>query len=381
MRAAFVVAVLLAAAVSGCSSVVDPDPPAPLPVLQSELPIHTLWRTQVGSGSAGQRVTLRPVFADDTLYVADRDGKVDAIDRRDGKHIWERSTGLEITGALGLGDQQLLVGTPNGEVVALSAADGTERWRSQVSSEIITPPQMAQGVVVAHCVDGNVYGLDAATGERKWFYQQRVPALSLRGAGMPIIADGSVYVGFASGKLAALEIDTGRLLWESAVAVPRGRTELDRMVDVDARPVFNNGTLFVAAYQGRVAAVASTTGVLLWARDISAYQPVSLAGDRLFVTDAHGHVWALGRDNGVALWKQEKLQARGLTAPVVFGDYLVVGDFEGYLHFLSVSDGRIVGRIQIDSDGLLEAPLVIDGVLYAYGEGGVLAALTLDGKS
>ncbi len=381
MRRVVVAVVALAALASGCSSVVDPDPPAPLPAVEGELPVHAVWRTQIGAGSAGQRVRLRPVFADDTLYVADRRGEVVAVDRRDGRRLWERSTGLEITGALGLAGDQLLVGTPNGEVVALSAADGAERWRSTVSSEIITPPQEAQGTVVAHCVDGNVYGLDGASGERKWFYQQRVPALSLRGSGMPVTAGGQAYIGFASGKLAALEIASGRLLWESAVAVPRGRTELDRMVDVDATPVFDDGTLYVAAYQGRVAAVAAASGVLLWARDISAYQPVGLARDRLFVTDARGHVWALGRDNGVALWKQEKLQARGLTAPVAFGDYLVVGDFEGYLHFLSAADGRIVGRVQIDDKGLLEAPRAVDGVLYVYGEGGVLAALTFDAPS
>lgn len=381
MRHALLAAALVTAALAGCSSVVDPDPPAPLPVLESELPVRTLWRTQVGSGTDGQRVTLRPVFDGSTIYAADRGGKLVAVDRGNGRRLWERSTDLEITGGVGLRGEQLLVGTINGEVVALNAADGVERWRSELSSEILAPPQMEGGVVIAHSSDGKLFGLDGATGERKWFYQQRVPALSLRGTSTPVTDGGRVYAGFASGKLAALELNGGRVLWESTIAVPRGRTELDRMVDIDAHPVLDDGTLFVTAYQGRVAAVAATTGVLIWARDISGYQPVGLNRDRLYVTDDRGHLWALARDNGVALWKQEKLQARGLTAPTAYRDYVVVGDFEGYLHFLSQDDGRIVGRVQIDSKGLLEAPAVIDDTLYVYGRGGVLTAITLDSAS
>lgn len=381
MRVSLVAVALITALLAGCSKVVDPDPPAPLPALEGQLSLRTLWSTKVGSGTDEQRVTLRLAFAGDTLYAADRRGRVVAVGRRDGSRIWERSTDLDITGGLGLGEGQLLIGTLDGSVVALDADDGSERWRSPVSSEVLSPPQMQSGVVIAHSVDGKVFGLDGGAGERKWFYQQRVPALSLRGSSMPVAQGGRVYVGFASGKLAALEAENGRLLWESTIAVPRGRTELDRMVDIDAHVIYDDDILFVTAYQGRVAAVAANTGVLIWARDISAYQPASLTRERLYVTDDRGHVWALARDNGVALWKQEKLQARGLTAPVAFGDYLVVGDFEGYLHFLSHADGRVLGRIQIDKKGLLEAPVVLDDVLYVYGQGGVLTALALDTAS
>jgi len=376
MRAPFAAVALAATLLAGCSSVVDPDPPAPLPVMEGELPLRMLWRTQIGSGADEQRVTLQPVVADDLLYVADHRGLLAAISLGDGRRLWERDTELTITGGVGFGDGRLLVGTLNGEVVVFNSADGSEQWRRSVSSEVLSPPQIASGIVLAHSVDGKLFGLDAGSGERKWFYQQRVPALTLRGTGTPVADSGRVYTGFASGKLVAIELNSGRVLWETTVTVPRGRTELERMVDIDARPVLDRDTLYVTAYQGRVAAVAASTGVLIWARDISAYQPVGLARDRLFVSDDRGHVWALARDNGVAIWKQEQLQARGLTAPVAYGDYVVVGDFEGYLHFLDRSDGRILGRVQIDSEGLLEAPIVVDDILYVYSKGGALVALT-----
>lgn len=373
-----VLAVLL---LTACSKEVDPDPPAPLPVLESELPIRTLWRTQVGVGADEQRVILVPAYDGENLYLADREGQVAAVRIRDGRRVWQRDTKLPITGGVGYFAGRLFVGTLDGEVVALKAENGEELWRSRVSSEVLAPPQGSdRGVVVAQTVDDRVFALDINSGEQKWFYLQRAPALTLRGTSTPRVDGNVVYVGFASGRLVALTLAGGRLVWESTVAAAQGRTELDRLVDIDASLLQRDGTLYVTSYQGRLAAITSGTGVLLWSRDVSSYQPVGQSDGRLFLTDARGHLWSVGSENGASIWKQEKLQARGVTAPLSYGDYVVAGDFEGYLHFLSRGDGRLLGRIQVDSKGLLQPPLLIDGVLYSYGQGGVLTALQIADK-
>ncbi len=366
----------------GCSKVVDPDPPAPLPLLESELPIKTLWRTQIGVGADEQRVALVPAYDGENFYVADRKGRVVSVRLTDGRRIWEKDTELPITGGVGFVSGTLLIGTQDGEVVALDAGNGDEMWRSRVSSEVLAPPQGSEaGVVVVQTVDDKVFALGALNGTQRWFYQQRAPTLTLRGTSTPLIDGGVVYVGFASGRMVALDLANGRVIWENIVAAPRGSTELDRLVDIDASPLRIGDTLYVTSYQGRLAAITSGTGVLLWARDISSHQAVDRQSDRLFITDANGHIWSVSSENGSAIWKQEKLQARGLTAPVSYGDFVVAGDFEGYLHFLSRSDGRIRGRIQIDSEGYLQSPMLIDGVLYSYGKGGVLAALRIADES
>ncbi|GAB4344664.1 MAG: outer membrane protein assembly factor BamB [Gammaproteobacteria bacterium] len=364
---------------AGCSKEVDPDPPAPLPALESELPTRTLWRTRIGVGTDGQRVMLVPAFDGEKLYLSDREGRVAAVRITDGRRLWQRETGLAVTGGVGYRDGQLYVGTLEGEVVALGAENGETLWRSRVSSEILSPPQGSErGVVVVQTVDDKVFALDSRNGEQRWFYQQRAPALTLRGTSTPRVEGEVVYVGFSNGRLVALSLADGRLIWESTVAVPKGRTELDRLVDIDASLLRQNGTLYVTSYQGRLAAVNGETGVLLWARELSSYQAVDKSGERLFVSDARGHLWAVDSNNGASIWKQEKLQARGVTAPVSYGEYVVVGDYQGYLHFLSRSDGRLLGRVRVDDEGLLQPPLLIGNLLYAYGQGGVLMALRVE---
>ncbi len=365
-------------ALAGCSSVVDPDPPAPLPLEEAPAPALEIWRQQVGVGAGEQQVYLQPALADGVLYVADRKGVVLALEAASGAERWRRETGLSVTGALAAAEGMLLLGTSDAEVIALDATDGTERWRAAVSSEVLSSPQALDGVVVAQTVDDRTFGIAAETGARRWSYQRRPPALTLRGTASPALAEGRAFIGLASGKLIALDLADGGLVWEAAVTLPRGSSELDRMVDLDATPLVAGDLVFAAAYQGRLAAIARSTGVIIWSRDISSYRAPALDGDRLLVTDARSHVWAIAPGNGAALWKQDKLQARALSAPTAIGDYVVVGDFEGYLHFLARADGRLLGRVQIDGKGVAQAPLAAGRILYAYGRGGILTALQVE---
>ena len=230
-------------------------------------------------------------------------------------------------------------------------------------------------VVVVRTVDGRITGLSAKDGANLWVHDHNVPVLTLRGVGEPVVIDGQVIAGFASGKLIALRLNDGALLWEARVAIPGGRSDLDRVVDIDATLAVGDGVVHVTSYQGNIATVLLRDGRVLWNRDMSSHTGIAADRRNLYVSDDNSHVWALERRSGASLWKQDKLQARAVTAPVVFGNYLVVGDIEGYLHWMSRSDGSFVARVRIDEQGILAPPVRVGDILYVSGKGGTLTAL------
>ncbi len=356
------------------------EPPAPLLPLSSSIPVDTLWRTKVGVGSHGQRVNLKPAVADDRLYVADRKGRVSALDVASGKRIWQIKTKAAISGGPGVGEGLVLLGTSDAEVIALDQESGDEAWRARVSSEVLAVPKATDNVVVVRTADGKIVGLDAESGERIWFHDRSVPVLTLRGTGSPVVDAGRVIGGFASGKLVALDIHDGKKLWEASVAISRGRSELARLVDIDADPVIRQGVVYVASFQGNVAAVSEDSGVVLWRRDLSSYAGLAADEGQVYVTDDESHLWALDARTGASLWKQDKLHARAATAPVVYGDFVVVGDLEGYLHWMSREDGRLEARTRLDDEPISSPPRVVGDVLYVYDDAGVLAAMRLVGR-
>jgi len=280
-----------------------------------------------------------------------------------------------ISGGPAVGDGLVVVGTNKGEVFALDAATGERRWQAGVSSEVLAPPAVGSGVVAVRTLDGRLFGLDARTGKRRWIYDSPVPVLSLRGTGEPVIAGELVLNGFDGGRLVALLAADGRVEWEQQVAVPRGRSELERMVDMDSRPVVVDDAVYVTAFQGRVAALDLLSGDVLWDRDLSSYAGVAVDAAAVYVSDAEGFVWALDRFSGNSLWRQADLEQRRVTAPVRLGDYVVVGDEEGMLHWLSVEDGRFVARTRVDGAGISSTPATgRDGRLYVYGNSGEITA-------
>ncbi|MEW8015369.1 MAG: outer membrane protein assembly factor BamB [Candidatus Sedimenticola endophacoides] len=380
---------LLALSLGACGSMDSMNPidwlsseesvvqPAELVELPQSLALRTLWSTSVGAGADDKRIKLVPFVHGGRVYAADGEGEVRAFDSTSGRVIWSRETGLEIAGGPGVGEGLVLLGTSNAELVALEAESGQERWRARVSSEILAVPTIARGVAVAYTIDGKLYGFDAASGERKWIYDRETPVLTLHGSSSPVISGQLVICGFASGRLAAVELDSGALVWDVAVTAPRGRSELERMVDIDSDPLVVNGIVFVTTYQGEMAAVSEETGTVLWRRELSAYAGMGRDNRQLFVSDAEDHLWAIDPRNGSALWRNKKLEGRRITGPAVVGNHVVVGDFEGYLHLLSSEDGRMEGRIRIGDSPMSTPPIVANGVIYAYGCGGELAAITL----
>jgi len=378
--------VALMGLLSGCSTVrgwfgggESGPPPASLQPLQSKVTLKTVWTKQVGAGSGGQFVKLVPAVDGKHVYVAGRDGQVAAVDVSSGKTVWKTDTKARIAGGIGVGNGLVLVGTSDAGVIALKAGDGSQAWRTAVSSEVLGAPQARNGVVVAQTVDGNVVGLSADDGHQLWVYDRSVPVLSLRGTASPTIYQGNALVGFASGKLVALGMKNGSMLWDATVAQPTGPSELDRMVDVDSQPKVAGDVVYAVTYQGRVAAVSAANGQVIWAHKMSSWAGLGVDSNQLYVTDADSDVWSFDRLSGASVWKQDKLHNRTLTAPTPYGKYVAVGDFQGYLHLLSKADGSLVARIQLDEDGYLAPPVVAGDLLISYGEGGELAACRVSG--
>ena len=339
------------------------------------LQVRTLWDTDTGSGTDNLRLKLIPRVDNGRVYAASSDGAVQAFDSLTGRRIWGVDLDLPLSGGPGSGEGLVLLGTSDGEVVALNQENGEQLWKVQVSSEVLSVPAAASGVVVVHTIDGKLVGLSAIDGTQLWLYSRKVPILTLRGSSSPIINGTTVYSGFAGGKLVALDLEKGFVQWEVSITAPSGRSELERMVDIDGDPFISDGTVYVATYQGELAAVSEYSGTLLWRRKLSSYSGLDADWRNIYVSDDAGNVYGINPENGAAMWKQDKLLNRRLSAPAVIDGYVVVGDYEGYLHWLSHDDGRMVARTRVGGEAITAAPVMFDGIVYIFGDGGALAAV------
>lgn len=367
---------------SGCSSLnffssEDEDPPAELVEFEPALQVNTLWSRSVGKGSKKQQVKLEPFVYQGQVVVADRSGNVFALDQEDGERIWTADTELQLSGGPGVADGLVVLGTSDAEVIALDLFTGEQLWQVRVSSEVLSAPLIIDGVVVVHTIDGKIVGLSPSDGSLRWTYARSVPVLTLRGSSSPVAGDLKVITGLANGKLVALNPTNGNALWETSITSPSGRSELERMADIDGDPIVRDGVVFVTTYQGELAAVSEETGVVLWKRELSAYRGASADWRSLYITDAQDSVWAFDPRNGSAVWRQNKMRGRKLTAPAVLDEYIVVGDLNGYIHWLHHEDGRIVARNRISSHRISANPKVIGDTVYVYSSDGKIAALSV----
>lgn len=354
------------------------EPPAPLPEFTPQVQVQELWSAGVGAGVGTLPVRLTPFFDGTVLYAADARGRVSAIAADDGRRLWETGLSQAVSGATGVGDGLVVVGTPKAQVIALNKEDGKQAWSAAVSSAVMAPPAVHAGVAVVQTADGKLTGLNVADGKRLWTYERSEPALSLHGTAAPAVVGEYVLSGFASGKIVALNLRDGRPVWEFAVSQPRGRNEVERMVDVDAPPLIVRDTLYAASYQGKIVAVDMRTGgQLLWTRDVSTFSGMDAGRGYVYLTDEKGYVLAFDQASGASVWKQDKLRGRGLSAPVYFNGYVVIGDYQGYLHWLSAEDGRFVARHRVGSDAVTARLLAGPTAVYALNQGGTLAALQL----
>ncbi|KAF3978050.1 MAG: outer membrane protein assembly factor BamB [Methylococcales symbiont of Iophon sp. n. MRB-2018] len=350
--------------------------PAELVDYEAEIEIDILWQESIGAGTDEQFLNLVLAISYGKILVAERKGSVQALDIKTGDLIWETDTNYSFSAGPGIGGKTVVLATSNAEVIALDFDTGLQKWQVLVSSEVLANPVIDNGIVIIRTTDGKVVALSEEDGSELWLFERSVPALSIRGTGSPIIVGEHVIIGYANGKLIALRLIDGKNIWETSIVIPSGRTEIERLVDLDVDPVETDGVIFISSFQGGTSAVLEIDGDVLWRnKDVSSYSGLSYDWRYLYVSDAEDHVWQLDQRNGTSLWKQNELNHRTLTAPVAYDEYIVVGDFRGYIHWLARSDGRQLGRIKVSRQGIDAKLVVVDDTVFSYSKDGTLSAL------
>ena len=340
----FLVGLLL----TGCSSSPSPVlPPLMLKPLKAELHVSSEWHRSIGSGVSDGYLKMPPAYTKTTSYAVDARGKLFALNLQNGKVEFSRNYVLPFSSAPVISGDTLFVGTLDGELVAINIKQGDILWKQQLSSEILAPVAVSDDLVVAKTVDGAVVALRTDNGKQVWTHTVSEPSLTLRGQSAPVIANDILIFATDNGEVSALALRSGTELWTRAVAIPHGGTELARMIDIDATPVVYDETIYVGAYQGRLAALSLQSGHIIWVREMSTHTGLAVDAYRLYLSDSDGIVWAVDRKSGATLWKQEQLLRRKVTAPVLQDGYLAVADFNGFVHWLAREDGRLVARTRL----------------------------------
>jgi outer membrane protein assembly factor BamB len=372
--------VWLVFAISGCTTVGDYYDkwfgssnrlkPAELVALKPGISLKVNWQGNVGGAD---NFVFTPAVSDASVYAAGAAGQVARFDASSGKQLSRFETKTRISGGVGTDGKTLLFGTPRGEVLAFDI-NGKPLWKVQLASEVLSAPRIEQDIVVVRSGDSRIVGLDLATGARKWTYQRAMPPLTVRTHAGVAPYGGAVFAGYPGGRLVALSSLNGNVGWESTVALPKGATELERVADVAGLPVMDGKQICAVAYQGRVACFDMFKGSTLWARDISSVAGLGIDGRSVYVSDDKSAVVAFDKNTGSSLWKQDKLYGRSISGPVASGPYVVVADFQGYVHYLSREDGSFVARIATDGSPVIAQPMAIaGGILIQTRNGGIFS--------
>jgi outer membrane protein assembly factor BamB len=366
--------VLLAA----CGDEDNTEPPAELVEFENTHFLKREWSASTDDSIGQQFLFIEPLLLKERIVTAGRDGTLNVYRLEDGDELAEIELEIPLSGGVGGTENVWLVGSQNGELIAVSGSSNEILWRTPVPSEILARPVVYnKNTVLVRTADGQVLGVDIKTGNIEWNYAKAIPALTLRGSSSPILSRSYCYVGLESGRVIAISPVDGEIAWDIALTVPQGRSEIQRLVDIDGQSELYGRILYAASYQGRIAAIDVTRGQFLWARSFSSHTGVSVGKDAVYSSDDRSYIWALDRNNGATLWKQDKLQAREVTLPVIYKDFLVVGDLEGYIHVMSRFDGRFVARTQVDADGILVPPVVDGDRLLVLTRDGDLVAFTI----
>lgn len=359
---------------------------SPLPTVENQFTPTKVWQTSVGNGIGDFYSNLHPAWQGGTIYAADRRGLVKAVNADDGKEIWQTSlaekTGFFssnlpalLSGGLTVEGSHIFVGTEKAKVYALKTDDGSVAWETTVAGEALSRPVVSDGLVLIHTGNGLLQALNETDGSIKWTVNLDMPALSLRGESAPAVAFGAALVGGDNGRVSAVLMQQGQLIWQQRISQATGSTEIDRLSDVDTTPVVINGVVYALAYNGNFAALDLRSGQILWKRELGSVHDFIINDSHIYLVDQNDRIMSLTIDGGVTVWTQSDLLHRGLTSPVLYDGYLVVGDSEGYIHWVNTSDGRFVAQQKVDSSGFQTEPVVAanklliqskDGTLYAF---------------
>mgnify|MGYP003651817975 CR=1 FL=1 len=352
----------------------ETEQPAELTDLNEEVRLNRRWSVNVGDGQGDYYSQLHPAIDRDMIFAASANGNVVAVNRATGDVAWRVRSDRTISGAVGASNGLVLFGTREAEVVALDQFSGREIWRASVSSEVLSAPQTNGTIVALQTVDGKLIGLDAVTGAQNWIYESTVPALTLRGSSSPVISGNVVISGFSNGMVAAVNATNGFLLWEERVAVPQGRYDIERVIDVDGDLLLAGNTVFASSYQGNLMAFDVQTGRIVWGTEASSYHGLAQGFGNTYYVDDKSQIFAIRNNSEDVVWENKGLRLRRITAPRTIGNYVAVADFEGYLHLLSQIDGHFVGRTRVDNDGVRGNMVADSDTIYVFGNSGRLAA-------
>lgn len=390
LRKTLLVGLVSAALLSGCSlfnSEEDVVTMSPLPTVVNQFTPAKVWSRSVGSGIGEFYSNLHPGWQGDRVFAADRKGTVKALDLNNGAEIWRvdlsEKTGFLsanrpalLSGGVTVSGNHVYVGSEKAQAFALNAEDGATVWQTKVAGEVISRPVISDGMVLIHTSNGMLQALDETDGAIKWTVNLDMPTLSLRGESAPTVAFGAAIVGGDNGRVNAVLINQGQLIWQQRISQPSGATEIDRLNDVDTTPVIAGEVVYALGYNGNMTALDLRSGQILWKRDMGSVHDFIVDGDRIYLVDQNDRIVALNTNGGVNLWRQSDLLHRNLTAPVLYNGYLVVGDGEGYLHWLNTADGRFVAQQKVDSSGFLSKPVVASDKLLIQAKNGEVYAFT-----
>ena len=381
MIARHALTVLLTLAVAGCSIFGKDDekelPPAKLVDFEETLDLKKEWSAKLGEGTETLRLSLSPDGNGTRVFAASYDGKVTAFNPDSGSRVWQSELDVTVTAGPSFGGGLVVVAGGDGDIVALNAEDGSEAWRTRVLGETLSKPLVTDEGVVVYTIDGRLRVLSLFDGSERWGLQQDLPALTVRGTSKPVVVGGTIYAGFDNGRLMAVDLAEGATEWESMISPPSGRSDLERLSDVDGQLAAVGQDLYAAGYNGRVMSMAAESGQLLWARDFSSYNGVGVDWNNVYLVTDNGQLIALLRRNGSDVWRSDALLRREPTTPVAFDLAVAVGDFDGYVHFFSSIDGRPVARVRVGKGYISDVPQVIGDKLYVQSESGELAVYSV----
>lgn len=360
---------------TACSGFFEKDntpKPTPLISFNPEIKPTRLWMTKTNSGVNDQYLRMGLAMDDATIFTVSPNGTISAIHKKNGEHRWQIYTGLPFTTAPGVGNDFIVIGSRKGAIIALNKNNGQTLWKTNLPGLVLAPPVIDHQQVIIKTTDGAIRSLSSKDGHELWISQQIEPNLILRAASAPLIQNQNIIVGFANGNLVKMNAKSGEVFWIQAIAIPQGAFSIERMIDIDADPILSNHHLFAATYQGKIASLNLSTGDILWSRDISSYTGMCTDQQNIYITDAKGFLWAFNMESGSTEWRQNKLAARVLTGPALMGNYIVVGDGQGYLHWINKKDGHFAAREYVGA--MYTTPKVENNILYVLTNNGYLAA-------
>jgi outer membrane protein assembly factor BamB len=366
--------------VAGCGLFGDDEEelePAELIDFEESINVKRLWSAKLGGDSDFLRVALRPAGDGARIYAASQDGKVTAFDPETGRQIWRTDLELELSAGPGVGEGHVVVAAKDGLAVALDATNGSEKWRADIAGESVSRPLVEDDTVIVQTIDNRLQALSLFDGRPRWSIQRDAPPLTMRGSASPVAVGGNVIAGFDSGRLVAAEIESGTVVWDVLLSPPQGRSDLDRLSDIDGALVVVGQDVYGTGYHGRLGALAAESGQVLWSRDISSYKGVAADWNSLYTIRDEGEIIALTRRNGNEVWRNDSMLRRDPTLPIPLGTTVVVGDFEGYIHFFNAIDGVAVAREKMGGNAITSDPFVMANRVYVQSDSGQIGAYVI----